>query len=303
MKTSPIAEVVKQIVLKQNSLEVSQHPPSAAKGDIEGKLDEMRRQIEMLTHALEQERKVREEMNQQKLKGAIKQLRTAMEKAWVHGAPKEQEIRELQALTVSLGVPENVVSTLQREVKLEMYSRAAKEVVGKQNVVRSSSRTLDWLRKVYQVTMDEYLEYESKFLMDLVADQYRGTVLVVSADEEIAKDLVPRLKLGGYAVVMAGSPENALEKIEKINPHYILCDMEFSAVSLSGVKFLHVLRANSKFNYIPFILMCERQEMTQLKSSELRPTEGYIEKPVDIESLNLIMNEKLMQFRTYLSSL
>ena len=101
----------------------------------------------------------------------------------------------------------------------------------------------------------------------------------------------------------SGSPENALEKIEKINPHYILCDMEFSAASLSGVKFLHVLRANSKFSYIPFILMCGKKEMKQLKSSELRPTEGYIEKPVDIENLNVIMSEKLLQFRAYLSSL
>lgn len=296
--SSPIAQMIQEM-----SEKVSHHAPGPGKGDIEGKLDEMRRQIEMLTNALDQERRVREDMNQQQLKGAIQQLRTALEKAWIHGAPKEQEIRELQALTTSLGLPDDVVSTLQREVKLEMYSRAAKEVVGKQKLLRSSSRTLEWLRKVYQVTMDEYLEYESKFLMDLVAEQYKGTVLVVSGDEEIVKGLVPRLKSGGYAVVMAVSPENALEKIEKINPHYILCDMEFSAASLSGVKFLHVLRANSKFNYIPFILMCGKKEMTQLKSSELRPTEGYVEKPIDIENLNVIMNEKLMQFRAYLSSL
>jgi len=159
------------------------------------------------------------------------------------------------------------------------------------------------LRKVYKVTMDEYLEYESQFLMDLVADQYKGTILLVSGNEKIARDLGTRLKSGGYAVVNATSPENALEKIEKINPHYILCDMEFSGGSLSGIKFLHVLRANSKFNYIPFILMCETNEMTQLKSSELRPTEGFVEKPIDMDNLNVTMNEKLMAFRQYLSSI
>lgn len=283
--------------------QASHQTPNAPKADLDVKLDDMRRQIEMLTKALDQERKVREEMNQQQLKGAIKQLRAAMEKAWVNGVPKDPQLKELHEMAAALGIPEEVEQTLNREVKLDMYSRAVKEVVAKQKLVRNSSKTLEWLRKVYQVTLDEYLEYESKFLMDLVADQYKGTILLVSGDTKETEDLRLKLKSIGYAVVNAGSPENALEKIEKINPHYILCDLEFSAGSLSGVKFLHVLRANSKFNYIPFILMCEKSEATRFSSSELRPTEGYVEKPIDIDDLNTIMNEKLMAFREYLSSL
>ncbi len=295
--TPAIAEVLQQVS------EAAHHSPNAPKGEIDVKLDEMRRQIEMLTKALDQERKVREEMNQHQLKGAIKQLRTAMEKAWINGMPKQPELDQLHDMAVALGVPEDVEQTLNREVKLDMYSSAVKEVVSKQKLLRNSSRTLEWLRKVYQVTIDEYLEYESKFLMDLVADQYKGTILYVSSDEKTSKEIGLRLKSGGYAVVNALSPENALEKIEKINPHYILCDMEFSAGSLSGIKFLHVLRANSKFNYIPFILMCTPGEVTQLESSELKPTEGYVVKPIEMENLNTIMNDKLMAFRQYLSSI
>ena len=271
--------------------------------NIDVKLDEMKRQIEMLTKALEQERKVREEMNQQQLKGSVKQLRASMEKAWVNGAPSEDDLQVLHDLAASLGIPEDVEQTLQREVKLDMYSRAVKEVVSKQKLIRNSSRTLEWIRKVYQVTMDEYLEYESKFLMDLVADQYKGTILLVSSHPGAMKDLGGTLKSSGYAVVPAISPENALEKIEKITPHYILCDMEFSQGHLSGIKFLHVLRANSKFNYIPFILMCDEKEVGQMQKSELRPTEGYVEKPVDFENLNAVMNEKMVAFREYLSSI
>jgi CheY-like chemotaxis protein len=290
-------------MLQQISQAAQQHGPNAPKGDIDSKLDEMRRQIEMLTSALDQERRVREEMNQQQLKGAVKQLRTSLEKAWANGAPKDEESNKLQELAVSLGIPEDVLHTLNREVKLDMYSRAVKEVVSKQKLLRNSSRTLEWLRKVYQVSLDEYLEYESKFLMDLVADQYKGTILLVSADTKTATEVGQKLKSTGYAVVGASSPENALEKIEKINPHFILCDMEFSQGYLSGIKFLHVLRANSKFNYIPFILLCEPKEMTQIQSSELRPTEGCLQKPIDSDQLNAAMNEKLAAFRQYLSSL
>jgi len=290
-------------VLQQISEAAHQLAPNAPKGNIESKLDEMRRQIEMLTNSLDQERKVREEINQQQLKGAVKQFRSALEKAWANGAPKDEGMKLLQDLAISLGITEDVLHTLNREVKLDMYSHAVKEVVSKQKLLRNSSRTLEWLRKVYQVSLDEYLEYESKFLMDLVADQYKGTILLVSGDTKTTLEVGQKLKSTGYAVVGATSPENALEKIEKINPHFILCDMEFSQGYLSGIKFLHVLRANSKFNYIPFILLCEKNEMTNIQSSELRPTEGCVEKPVELEQLNAVMNEKLTAFRQYLSSI
>ena len=65
-----------------------------------------------------------------------------------------------------------------------MYSNAVKEVIAKRQLLRSSSSTFEWLRKVYQVTMEEYLEYETKFLLDLVADQYKGTVTLCFADRE-----------------------------------------------------------------------------------------------------------------------
>ncbi|MBI4418787.1 MAG: response regulator [Ignavibacteriales bacterium] len=290
-------------VLQQVSQGAQQHEPNAPRTDVDAKLEEMRRQIEMLTGALEQERKVREEMNQQKLKGAINQLRSALETAWMNGAPKAEETDRLNRLGIDLGIPEDVIHTITREVKLDMYSRAVKEVVSKQKLIRNSSRTLEWLRNVYQVSLDEYLEYESKFLMDLVADQYKGTILLVAAEERTSKETGQKLKSMGYAVVTSTSPENALEKIEKINPHFILCDMEFPAGHLSGIKFLHVLRANSKFNYTPFILLCAAGDITQLESSELKPTEGYIQKPFDIDKLGVVMNEKLIAFRQYLSSL
>ncbi len=263
----------------------------------------MRKQIELLTNAMEQERKVREEMKQQEIQASAKQLRLAMEKAWMNGAPKEREAQALHDMAQSLGIPEDVEHKLQREVKLDMYSRAVKEVVAKRKLLKNSNTTLEWLRKVYQITLDEYLEYESKFLMDLVADQFKGSILFVSSDERTARDLSTKLKTSGYAVVMALTPENALEKIEKVNPHFIICDSQFPEANLSGIKFLHLLRINPKFNYLPFILLCTKEEAQQMKSSELRPTEGYIEKPVDFDGLTALMAEKAEQFRSYISSM
>lgn len=278
-------------------------PAQSEHRGVETTLAEMKRQIEMLTHSLEQEKKAREDMSNQQLQSIVLQLRNSMEKAWANGAPNEQEDEAMHKLAISLSIPENVEHSLRREVKLKMYSNAVKEVISKRQLLRSSSSTLEWLRKVYQVSMEEYLEYETKFLLDLVADQYKGTLLYVTPNVKTKDELISRLKSAGYAVVLSGTPEEALEKIEKINPNIILCHTEFSPGSLSGIKFLHLLRASAKFNFIPFILLCESAEVSQLKSSELRQHEGFLKKPVDVDELMTAINEKLSRFRDYVSSL
>jgi hypothetical protein len=266
------------------------------------KLEDMRRQVEELTKALEVEKKAREEITRLNLQNSVKQLRSALEAAWVNGAPVDAAANALHGLAISLEIPPDVELSIIREVKLDMYSKAVKEVIAKRKLLRSSSSTLEWLRKVYQVSVAEYLENESKFLLDLVADQYKGTVLLVSKMLGTKEDITPRLKSSGFAVVQAATPENALEKIEKVNPNIVLCDTDFPG-GLSGIKFLHVIRANSKFNYIPFILVGEIAELAQLKSSELKPNEGVIKRPMDYEELTTLMNDKLTSFREYISSL
>jgi len=274
-----------------------------AQGEAEQqKIVEMRRQIEDLTKALDQEKKAREEISKMNLQNAVKQLRAALEPAWVNGAPVEKAAEMLHEFALSLSIPPEVEQSVIREVKLEMYSRAVKEVIAKRKLLRSSSSTLEWLRKVYQVSVAEYLEYESKFLLDLVADQYKGTILLVSRSIGTKEDITPRLKSAGYVVVQASTPESALEKIEKVNPNLILCDTEFSD-SLSGIRFLHIMRANSKFSFIPFILIGEPAEVNQLNSSELKPNEGVIRRPVNYDELTALMNEKLTYFREYVSAL
>jgi CheY-like chemotaxis protein len=298
----PIANAPPPIVKPKESPESSLSTRSEHRG-VETTLEEMKRQIEMLTHSLEQEKKAREDMSNQQMQNTVLQVRTSMEKAWANGAPNEQEEEALHKLATSLLIPENVEHSLRREVKLKMYSTAVKEVISKRQLLRSSSSTLEWLRKVYQVSMEEYLEYETKFLLDLVADQYKGTLLYVTPNVKTKDELIPRLKSAGYAVVLSGTPEEALEKIEKVNPNIILCHTEFSPGSLSGIKFLHLLRASAKFNFIPFILLCEPAEVSQLKSSELRKHEGFLKKPVDVDELMVAINEKLARFRDYVSSL
>jgi hypothetical protein len=69
------------------------------------------------------------------------------------------------------------------------------------------------------------------------------------------------------------------------------------------MRFLHVIRASSKFNFVPFIFLADPGDVGQLQSSELKPNEGFVKKPVDWEELTTRVNEKLQHFREYISSL
>lgn len=266
-------------------------------------MEEMSRQIMELSTALLSERKTREDVTRKQLDHAMKQFRERLQKAWSVGSPKDEVVIELQDFGRSLGLDEDMVHSVTREVKLEMYGRAVKEMLAKRKLVRSSSSTMDWLRKVYQISMAEYLEYESRFLMDLVSDQFRGTLLLVAGTDAIRREVSTKMKSSGFAVVMAIAPEEALEKIERVSPTIIMTETQFPGRAVSGVMFLQLLRANPKFSYVPVMLLADEQEAVSLQSSELRETEGIITTPVDFDEMNAMINEKLAILRRTLSNL
>ena len=171
---------------------------------------------------------------------------------------------------------------------------------------RRESRRVEAQKEIEQAERGESRRVEAQKAaesFERLADQYKGTILLISSDPAVTTDLSKKLKSSGYAVVSAPNPETALNKIEKISPNLILSDVEFSKENLSGIKFLHVLRLNSKFSFIPFIFLCDPEEIDQLQSSELRPIEGYIQKPVEVDELIVLMNEKLKHFKDIISAL
>jgi PleD family two-component response regulator len=271
--------------------------------DLKIKMEEMSRQIMELSSALLSERKTREDILKKQLEASVSRFRDGLRKAWSLGAPKEKAQAELEALAQSLGLEDEVITSVTREIKLEMYGRAVKEMLAKRKLIRSSSSTMDWLRKVYQISMAEYLEYESKFLLDLVTDQFRGTLLLVAGSDEVRRNLAPRMKSSGFAVVAAMTPEEALEKIERVSPTIVLTETQFPGRVVSGVMFLQLLRANPKFSFVPVILLCDEQEAVTLQSSELRDIEGVMRTPVDYDELNAMINEKLAALRNAISNI
>jgi CheY-like chemotaxis protein len=302
-KIIPPVAAVPEVEKTSSNASPNIHDLTAEKQITAQQLAAMKKQIEKLSLALEQEKMAREEMHQQQVQKIIPQFRTILENAWIDGAPSDAKKAELMQLARTMTIPDALINSLQREVKIAMYGKAVKEVITKRRVIRHSSSTLDWLRKVYQITMEEYVEYESKFLLDLVADQYKGIILQISSDEETKNHITPRLKSAGYAVIVSLSPEDALEKIDKLNPNLIICESSFGPGTISGIRFLHILRTNSKYNFVPFILLSTPEDHALLTASDLKPNEGYLVKPVNDEDLSAMINSKLLWFKEYVMSL
>lgn len=297
-------ELLTTTVLNLKAASQSETAQSAIKEELlTATINEMRRQIDELSCALEIERKAREEIVNQQLEASVRQLRAVLEKAWQYGEPKSDEAEEIQKLVRILNISPEVEASITREVKLMMYGKAVKEVIAKRKLLRSSSSTLEWLRKIYQISINEYLEYESHFLMELVTSQFRGTMLFVSPDENLQGELVPRFKEVGFAVASASSIEEALDKVEKLNPAIVVCDTMSEMGGLSGFKFLHFWRTRPKFETVPFILLCEPFEENQIRASELKNAEGFISKTCEFDEINILVNEKLQYIREYIGSL
>jgi hypothetical protein len=273
------------------------------KKEIASALEQMQKQIEQLTHALEQERVAREDSRKKQAEAAVGQLRVELEKAWQNGTPREEERQRLHQMAVSLLLTEDVESSLVKDIKIEMYGRAVKQMIAKRKMLRSSSSALEWLRKVYNISVQEYIENESKFLLDLVADQFKGTILYVAGGKAASSDVVTRLKGSGYTVMMAATPEVALERLDKIRPNIIVSEQQFPESVLNGETLLKLVHTNPRYDFIPFVLLSGEETWPQVEALDLKQNEGRMKKPVDYDQLTILLNEKLAQLREYLSSL
>jgi DNA repair exonuclease SbcCD ATPase subunit len=268
----------------------------------ERKIAEMGAFINSLKQKLHDDARDREEQKKRQLEVGLKHFASAADKAWEFGSPSPEQAAELQNLAELFGIPESLEKQIVREVKLKMYGRAVKKAIAEKKAKRSESISLDTIRRQYDVSLEEYIEYESKFLDDLVSTQFQGTILLVASDEAMRNDLSERLKSIGFAVVATDAPETALQKLEMVNPHVIISEARFRSTKQNGLNLLSVLRRTVKFNYIPFIMLATQEELPQLRSAVNRPIERIVQKPVEFYELLTVIDDQLKKLRDHLSS-
>jgi CheY-like chemotaxis protein len=266
------------------------------------KLEEISGLIKDLMNKAETDEKDRKKMGKRQVENSIKRFWAAVERSWENGAPSKEQISDLRSLAEHFSIPESVEKQIMQDVKLKMYSRAVKKAIAEKKTSQKEMLSLDHLRKQYDVSLEEYMEYESKFLDDLVSSQFQGTILLVSADENVRNEVSEQLKSVGFTVVNSQSPAAAIAKLDVINPHLIICDTNFPGENHDGLHLLKVVRDNVKYNFLPCIMIAAQENFEQVKSSLEKPNEQLIMKPVDFFQLHNIINDQLKKLRDHLSS-
>jgi DNA repair exonuclease SbcCD ATPase subunit/CheY-like chemotaxis protein len=266
------------------------------------KLEEISGLIKDLMNKSEAEEKEREKLEKRQVENSIKRFWAAVERSWENGAPSKEQMADLRSLAEHFSIPESVEKQIMQDVKLKMYSRAVKKAIAEKKTSKKEALSFDNLRKQYDVSLEEYMEYESKFLDDLVSSQFQGTILLVSGNETLRNEISERLKSVGFAVVNSQSPETAIAKLDVINPHLIICDTDFPGEKHDGLHLLKVVRGNVKYSFLPCIMIAGQEYFERVKSSLGKPNEQLILKPVDFFELQNIINDQLKKLRDHLSS-
>lgn len=118
-----------------------------------------------------------------------------------------------------------------------------------------------------------------------MADESRGSALVLAADDDLDTLNIIRMKLEahGLKVVTARDGEEALRLVRQKAPSLIILDVMMP--KLSGFKTARLIKFDSVLKGIPLILLTARTQEVDRSLGEQVGADLYVMKPFDPEQL------------------
>jgi len=109
-------------------------------------------------------------------------------------------------------------------------------------------------------------------------------ILVVDDDKEILELMKDTLELSGFSVITSRNADNAMAKIEAVQPSIAILDLNLPGIN--GFDLTRILKKDSKTKNIPIILISAKFTDTQSIVTGLSSgADDYIAKPFDIDVL------------------
>ena len=116
-------------------------------------------------------------------------------------------------------------------------------------------------------------------------------IMCIDDDEDALKALTRALELRGYEVVATTSGEAALEGLKTISPDLIITDLRMSP--LNGFEVYVQVRKEQKHASVPFFFITAVDDDLARKYGHALGADAYIEKPVDLDTLDSAIRKKL----------
>ncbi len=102
-------------------------------------------------------------------------------------------------------------------------------------------------------------------------------ILVVDDEIELVKAIQIRLEQAGYEIMVAYDGQEGLEKAKKEKPDLIILDLMLP--KMDGYKVCGLLKANTRYNKIPIIMLTARAQESDAKLGLELGADAYITKP------------------------
>lgn len=118
-------------------------------------------------------------------------------------------------------------------------------------------------------------------------------VLLVDDETAITENLAPFLERSGFSVIVASNGEEALEKIESVNPNLVVLDVLMPV--MDGREVLRTIRRDD--NWIPIILLTQVGESSERAMALEEGADDYLNKPFDPHELVARMRAVLRRAR------
>jgi DNA-binding response OmpR family regulator len=121
----------------------------------------------------------------------------------------------------------------------------------------------------------------------------KNRILLVDDESAITDNLAPFLERSGFSVTVGSNGQEALEKMESVNPHLIILDVLMPV--MDGREVLRSLRKQD--NWIPIILLTQVGESSERAMALEEGADDYLNKPFDPHELVARINAVLRRAR------
>lgn len=119
----------------------------------------------------------------------------------------------------------------------------------------------------------------------------KTTILFVDDEKDVLESFKVGLEGRGFVMLIAENGDAALEILTTHTPDLIIADLRMQP--MNGFDLYSTVKKNSKFAGIPFFFLTAVDDFLAQKYGQKLGVDAYITKPVDLDNLIGIINDKL----------
>lgn len=122
----------------------------------------------------------------------------------------------------------------------------------------------------------------------------RKRILLIEDEKDLIETVSLRLEAAGYEVISASDGLEGLGKARKEKPDLIILDLMLP--KMDGYKVCGLLKADTRYNGIPVIMLTARAQELDRKMGEEVCVDAYITKPFEpqglLKEIQQLLNKK-----------